>query len=79
MKDQSSRVGSTYRKLSIPAKLAAIKSRKRHGDVRQIASDMGYSEPHVSNVLAGRYENKFIVNHAYNMTRSRPKAESGRS
>lgn len=79
MKSQSSRVGSTYRKLSISAKLAVIASRKRHGDVRQIAINMGYSEPHVCNVLAGRYENKFIVNHAYNMTRSRPKIAKGRS
>ena len=69
--NKQSRVGSKYRKLAAGAKRAVIVSRKRHGDVGQIAFRTGYSESHVSNVLHGRHENKRILNFAYNMVRGR--------
>jgi len=70
MRNQN-RKGTTYRKLSVPAKLAVIRSRKRMYDNAYVAAETGYSESHVCNVLAGRHANTRIVNFAYNMARSR--------
>jgi hypothetical protein len=77
--DNQSRIGSKYRCLPVGAKRAIIASRKRQGDGNQIAFWTGYSEQHVSNVLHGRYENKRILNFAYNMVRGRQKNTAGRA
>lgn len=69
----SNRTGMTYRKLSDSAKRAVITSRIRKGDTHRIANEMGYSVSHVTNVIAGRYQNSMILNRAYDMTRGRVK------
>ena len=70
MKNQS-RIGSTYRKLPMTAKIAIINSRKRTGDATIVAERTGYSPNYVSEVLAGLYENKRVVNKAYDRARGR--------
>jgi len=72
MKNQS-KIGMKYRKLSNPAKLAVINSRRRRGDIVKIANDLYYSESHICNVLTGKANNSRILNHAYNMVRGRMK------
>jgi hypothetical protein len=61
----------SYSILPVRVKLGLIENRKRHGDIVRIAEKLDYSEAHVCNVLKGRYDNKRIVNFAYNMTRGR--------
>lgn len=70
MKNQS-KIGMTYRKLPIAAKIAIINSRKRTGDVTVIANRTGYSPNYVSEVFAGLYENKRVINKAYDRARGR--------
>ena len=74
MRNQN-RKGTKYQKLSVPAKLAVIRSRKRTYDNAYVAAETGYSESHVCNVLAGRHSNPRIVNFAYNMARSRARSK----
>jgi hypothetical protein len=48
-------------------------SRKRKGDITNLVSlfDGKYSQPHVSNVLAGRRNNTEILNKAYKLVSRR--------
>lgn len=52
-------------------KIVKVASRKRIGDVKNIAEVTNYSASHVSNTLAGRRFNPQILNTAYNFTRRR--------
>ena len=49
-------------------KMTVIKSRIRRGDVTKVANKTGYSISHVSRVLRGERNNKFILSTAYTMT-----------
>jgi hypothetical protein len=71
MTKNQSKVGMKYRKLPITAKIAVINSRKRIGDVTEVASRTGFSTNFVSEVLNGLYRNDRIVNKAFDMTRGR--------
>jgi hypothetical protein len=71
MTKNQSKVGMTYRKLPITAKIAVINSRKRMGDVAKVAAATGFSPNFVSEVLNGLYRNDRIVNKAFDMTRGR--------
>lgn len=71
MTNNQSKVGMKYRKLPITAKIAVINSRKRMGDVTEVASRTGFSTNFVSEVLNGLYRNDRIVNKAFDMTRGR--------
>lgn len=71
MTKNQSKVGMTYRKLPITAKIAVINSRKRIGDVTKVAERTGFSPNFVSEVLNGLYRNERIVNKAFDMTRGR--------
>lgn len=53
-----------------------IAQRKRKGDVKNLveAFDGTYSQPHISNVLAGRRNNVEILNKAYKMVSRRKTA-----
>lgn len=66
-----SKIGMTYRKLPITAKIAVINSRKRMGDVAKVAERTGFSPNFVSEVLNGLHQNPRIVNRAFDMTRGR--------
>jgi len=68
-----SKVGMTYRKLPYTAKLAAINSRLRQGDVVKVAERTGFSTSFTSEVIGGLYTNAKIVNKAFDMTRGRVK------
>lgn len=50
-----------------------IAARKRAGDVTKLVESFNgtYSQPHVSNVLAGRRNNTEILNKAYKMVSRR--------
>ena len=62
------------RKMNAQAKLAHFTARKQHGDSIRIAEATGYSESHVSNVLAGRRSiPKDMANQMYNISRNRVK------
>lgn len=71
MTKNQSKIGMTYRKLPITAKIAVINSRKRMGDVSKVAMATGFSPNFVSEVLNGLYRNDRIVNKAFDMTRGR--------
>jgi DNA-binding IscR family transcriptional regulator len=71
MTKNQSKIGMTYRKLPITAKIAVINSRKRMGDVTKVAERTGFSPNFVSEVLNGLYRNDRIVNKAFDMTRGR--------
>jgi hypothetical protein len=71
MTKNQSKIGMTYRKLPITAKIAVINSRKRMGDVARVAESTGFSPNSVSEVLNGLYRNDRIVNKAFDMTRGR--------
>lgn len=71
MTKNQSKIGMTYRKLPITAKIAVINSRKRMGDVAKVAESTGFSPNFVSEVLNGLYRNDRIVNKAFDMTRGR--------
>ena len=71
MTKNKSKVGMTYRKLPITAKIAVINSRKRIGDVAKVAERTGFSPNFVSEVLNGLHRNDRIVNRAFDMTRGR--------
>jgi len=61
-------------KLNRTAKLNFFKARQRQGDVTRVAELTGYSESHVSNVVAGRRSvPQEIANEMYNITRRRMK------
>ena len=51
--------------LSEITKVAKFHSKKRRGDQSKIASELGYSRSHVSNVLNGRRFNSTITSAAY--------------
>jgi len=61
-------------KLNRTAKLNFFKARQRQGDVTRVAETTGYSESHVSNVVAGRRSvPQVMANEMYNITRRRMK------
>jgi len=61
-------------KLNRTAKLNFFKARQRQGDVTRVAELTGYSESHVSNVVAGRRSvPQEMANEMYNITRRRMK------
>ena len=62
---------STYTKLTYIQKVSRINRKLRTGDISKVATEMGYSNTHVSDVVSGKYFNDSIVNKAYDMTRSR--------
>ena len=62
---------SNYQKLSYTQKISKINRKLRTGDVTLVAEATGYSTSHVSDVLAGKYNNQRIVNRTYDMTRNR--------
>ena len=62
----------SYRRLTSTAKQAFYVARRREGDVSRIAEMSGYSESHVSNIIAGRRSvNPEIANAMYNISRRR--------
>ena len=71
MKKNQSKIGMSYRKLPITAKIAVINQRKRQGDVTKVAMRTGFSPNFVSEVLNGLYRNDRIINRAFDMTRGR--------
>lgn len=70
-KGNSSRVGASYRKLTQQEKRQVIATRKAYGDMTRIAKELGFSQSYISHVVAGRMENKVILNRVYNMVRGR--------
>lgn len=64
-------MGSNYRKLTQQEKRQVIATRKAYGDMTRIAKEMGFSISYISHVVAGRMENKTILNRVYNMVRGR--------
>lgn len=61
----------SYRILPTAYKLVKFAEAKRLNDVSIIASETGYSQSHVSNVLYGRRQNESIVNKAYRLIKDR--------
>jgi len=62
-------MGKTTR--TVGEQLAFYTTRRRKSDYAVIAEATGYSDSHVSNVLAGRRNNDTIVKNAYRMVKSR--------
>ena len=61
-------------KMNSQAKLAHFTARKREGDVTRLVETTGYSQSHVSNVIAGRRSvPQDMANGMYNISRSRRK------
>jgi predicted transcriptional regulator len=60
-----------YKNLSAIYKIVAFTESKRIGDQALIASETGFSESHVNNVLRGRRNNTTIVNKAYRLVKDR--------
>jgi hypothetical protein len=60
-----------YKNLSEVYKIVAFTESKRIGDQALIASETGFSESHVNNVLRGRRNNLSIVNKAYRLVKDR--------
>ena len=56
---------------SYSEKLNFYYDRKRVGDTRKIANQLGYSESHVINVREGRRYNKLIADHLYKLSARR--------
>lgn len=54
-------------------KRTVINSRKRRGDVTNVAERTGFSASYVSRVLNGTRSNEFILSTAYKMLRRRIK------
>lgn len=52
-------------------KRSFFKTRQRNGDVAKLVKLTKYSQPHVSNVLAGRRNNEAILNKAYSLVSRR--------
>jgi len=61
----------SYRILPTAYKLVKFAEAKRQNDVSIIATETGYSQSHVSNVLYGRRQNESIVNKAYRLIKDR--------
>lgn len=57
-----------FRSLTPVYKLVKVAQRRKRGDITNLATELGYSRSHVSNVLAGRRFNDSITNSAYRMT-----------
>lgn len=51
--------------------VSAVKNKLKTGEIVKIAEKTGYSESHVSNVLAGRRNNASIISAATKMTARR--------
>jgi hypothetical protein len=51
--------------MTINQKLKFINARKRHGDMLVLADISGYTQSHISFVLAGKRNNEDIVDLAY--------------
>jgi hypothetical protein len=62
---------STYTKLTYIQKVSRINRKLRTGDISKVATEMGYSNTHVSDVVSGKHFNTLIINKAYDMTRGR--------
>ena len=61
-------------KLNRTAKLSFYNARRRAGDVTRVSESTGYSQPHVSNVLAGRRSvPQAMANEMYRISRRRLK------
>jgi hypothetical protein len=60
-----------FQKLNPIYKIVAFTEAKRHGDVRRVANETGYSEPMVSMTLRGVRNNISIVNKAYRLVKDR--------
>lgn len=59
-------------RMSNAQKVAYFASRKQHGDVTTISENTGYSQSHISNVLAGRRTvNKTIADGMYSVSQGR--------
>jgi len=62
---------SSYTKLTYIQKVSRINRKLRTGDISKVASETGYSNTHVSDVVSGKYFNDAIVNRIYDLTRNR--------
>lgn len=62
---------SSYKKLSYMEKISMINRKLRVGDVTKVSEEVGYSVPHVYQVVSGKYVNERLVNRLYDMTRGR--------
>ena len=69
--NNSSNRPSEYASLSYTQKISSANRKLRLGDVTRVAESTGFSSNYVSEVLAGKYNNSRIVNHAYDLTRGR--------
>jgi hypothetical protein len=52
-------------------KVAKFQQKRRRGDITALASNLGYSRSHTSNVLNGRRYNSTITSAAYRMANRR--------
>jgi len=52
-------------------KVAKFQQKRRRGDITTLASKLGYSRSHTSNVLNGRRYNSTITSAAYRMANRR--------
>jgi hypothetical protein len=57
--------------LSEITKVAKFQQKRRRGDITVVASSLGYSRSHTSNVLSGRRNNSTITSAAYRMANRR--------
>lgn len=62
---------ATAKKTNKNSNVASLRSKLKSGELATIANKTGYSESHVSNVLAGRRTNSAIVTLASKMTSRR--------
>lgn len=67
----ANRRGMSYTILTPSQKRKAIVARKRQGDFTEVAQDLGYTPAYVSSVIAGRFDNKTILNRVYDKVRGR--------
>jgi hypothetical protein len=67
---------NNYARLTMVQKRQIAKQARRRGDVTRVARKTGFAISTVSEVLSGKYNNKRIVNAAYDMSRGRKNAKA---
>jgi hypothetical protein len=65
------RKGSTYTKLTDDQKRTVIAQKRQHGDLTEVAKEMGFSAQYVSQVVLGKDRSQRILNRVYNKVRGR--------
>jgi len=67
---------NSYARLTMTQKRQIANQARRHGDVTRVSRKTGFAISTVSEVLSGKYNNKRIVNAAYDMSRGRKNAKA---